>query len=318
MDGLSSTTVATLLNNATQRLAPLDWATLEAEVLLAHVMGQPRSRLAGLTDRTLNADQRAQFDQLLERRLQGEPVAYLTGRREFWSLDLQVTPDVLIPRPETELLVELALERTPENESWRIADLGTGSGAIALAIAKERPACHVIATDISPAALDVARANAERLGICNVEFRLGDWCSALHGERFDMIVSNPPYVASGDPHLDDLSYEPQLALVAGENGLQYLHAIAMQAREHLTPSLIPGPSPEGRREQMPPLPLGRAKRGGRSRWGEGGWLLLEHGYDQGAALLQRLAELGYERIEDFADLAGVPRIAVAKWKISNE
>ena len=286
MEVLSSNSAVALLKKATRQLAGLEQPALEAEVLLAYVLGSTRSRLLSLAERTLSDAQLTQFNGLLERRLQGEPVAYLTGRREFWSLDLQVTADVLIPRPETELLVELALERIPENESWRIADLGTGSGAIALAIAKERPACRVIATDISPAALQVALGNAERLGIRNVEFRLGDWCSALHGERFDMIVSNPPYVASADPHLDALGYEPQLALVAGEDGLQSLRDIAAQARDYFQVG--------------------------------GGWLMLEHGYDQAPELLQMLPGLGYERVEDFADLAGIPRVTVALWRGSDE
>lgn len=286
MEVLSPNNAAAVLKRATQRLAGFENPALDAELLLAHVLDCSRSRLLSFPEQSLTEVQHAQFRQLIERRALGTPVAYLIGRREFWSLDLQVTPDVLIPRPETELLVELALQKIPHQADWRIADLGSGSGAIALAIAKERPACRLIATDISPAALEIARSNAERLAIHNVEFRLGDWCSALHGECFDMIVSNPPYVASGDPHLDDLGYEPQLALVAGENGSQYLYAIAAQAREYFRVS--------------------------------GGWLMLEHGYDQGAELLQRLAELGYARAEDHADLAEIPRIAVTRWNMPDE
>lgn len=286
MEVLSPNNAAAVLKRATQRLAGFENPALDAELLLAHVLDCSRSRLLSFPEQSLTEAQHAQFRQLIEHRALGTPVAYLIGRREFWSLDLQVTPDVLIPRPETELLVELALQKIPHRTDWRIADLGSGSGAIALAIAKERPACRLIATDISPAALEIARGNAERLAIHNVEFRLGDWCSALHGECFDMIVSNPPYVASGDPHLDDLGYEPQLALVAGENGSQYLYAIAAQAREYFRVS--------------------------------GGWLMLEHGYDQGAELLQRLAELGYARAEDHADLAEIPRIAVARWNMPDE
>jgi release factor glutamine methyltransferase len=295
---------AAVLKKATQQLAGLEQPMLEAEVLLAYLLGLTRSRLLSLAERKLSEDQLMQFNRLLERRLQGEPAAYLTGHREFWSLDLQVTPDVLIPRPETERLVELALERIPENESWLIADLGTGSGAIALAIARERPRCQIIATDISEAALEVAYANAERLAIRNIEFRLGggDWFGVLQDEQFDMVASNPPYVRSDDLHLEALRFEPQIALVAGVDGLQSLRDIATQARQHLT---FPSPS-TSQRERV-------AKPGER-----GGWLLLEHGYDQGFELLQLLTSLDYERAEDFGDLAGVPRIAIAQWKTSNE
>lgn len=280
MEVLSSKSVAAALRKAAQQLAGLEQPTLEADVLLAYVLGSTRGRLPGLAERTLSELQLMQFDRLLERRLRGEPAAYLTGRREFWSLDLQVTPDVLIPRPETERLVELALERIPENESWRIADLGTGSGAIALAIARERPACHVLATDSSPAALDVARANAGRLGIRNVEFRLagGDWCSVLQDGQFDMVASNPPYVRCDDPHLAALRFEPQIALTAGVDGLQSLRDIATQARGHCA---------------------------------RDGWLLLEHGYDQGRELVRILSDLGYTGVQDYPDLAGIPRVTVA-------
>jgi release factor glutamine methyltransferase len=187
---------------------------------------------------------------------------------------------VLVPRPETELLVEQALARIPEDASWQIADLGTGAGAIALAIAHERPRCRIIATDVSVAALEVARANAVRLNIRNVDFRQGDWLGALQGERFDMIVSNPPYVRDNDPHLPALRFEPTLALTAGVDGLQCLRDIATQARKHFTP---------------------------------GGWLLLEHGYDQGAELLQMLAQLEYKHAQDYMDLANIPRLTVAQW-----
>lgn len=287
MEVLSSKSVAATLRKATQQLAGLEQPTLEAGVLLAFVLGVTRSRLLSLAERTLGEDQLMKFNRLLERRLQGEPAAYLTGHREFWSLDLQVTPDVLIPRPETERLVELALERIPENECWRIADLGTGSGAIALAIAKERPACRIIATDSSSAALEVARDNAERLEIRNVEFRLAgsNWFSVLQDDQFDMVASNPPYVRCDDPHLETLCFEPRIALVAGADGLQSLRDIATQAREHCA------------RE---------------------GWLLLEHSYDQGREMAHILSDLGYTGTHDYPDLAGIPRVIVAQWKSSNE
>lgn len=273
-------TLSTALQQAVRRLAHHENPELEAELLLAHVLEMPRSKLRLWPNQALTPAQLARTNDLVTRRASGEPSAYLTGIRGFWSLELQVTPDVLIPRPETELLIELALQKIPADAVWRIADLGAGSGAIALALAQERPRCQIIATDISPAALHVARANAARLNIRNVEFRLGNWFDALQGERFDMIVSNPPYIASGDPHLHDLRYEPQLALVAGSDGLRHLRAIAAQARAHFT---------------------------------QGGWLLLEHGYDQAPAMMELLAAPGYQYIQDYPDLSGVPRVAVARW-----
>ncbi len=310
-------TLSTALQEATQSLAQHENAALEAELLLAHVLHRPRSALRGRPDQTLTPAQLAQLDALVTRRARGEPAAYLIGVRGFWSLELRVTPDVLIPRPETELLVELALQKIPADADWRIADLGTGSGAIALALARERPRCQIIATDISPAALEIARANAARLNIRNVEFRLSDWFGPLQDERFDMIVSNPPYVRSNDPHLSDLRFEPSVALVAGADGLQYLRAIAMRAREHfISPSLTPTLS---HRERGHLLPSPSGRRAGdegekRSRVRGGGWLLLEHGYDQGHEIVQILSDLGYTRVQDYTDLAGIPRVAVAQWK----
>ena len=274
--------VGDALAAACQRLSHDAVAAHEAELLLAHVLGKPRSFVRAHADAVLGSDQRQTYARLIERRAQGEPVAYLIGCCGFWSFELEVTPAVLIPRPETELLVEQALARIPEHADWRIADLGTGSGAIALAIAHERPCCRIIATDISASALEVARANASRLNIHNVEFRLGDWCAPLQGECFNMIVSNPPYVQDGDPHLPALRFEPTLALTAGDDGLQSLRAIASHAREYFIQS-------------------------------EGGWLLLEHGYDQAAALTQLLADLGYVSVQDIADLAANPRLALAHW-----
>ncbi|RJQ47098.1 MAG: peptide chain release factor N(5)-glutamine methyltransferase [Gammaproteobacteria bacterium] len=273
-------TLAAALQQAVRRLAHYENPALEAELLLAHVLNLPRSKLHLHPDQALTPAQSGEFDTLVTRRAQGEPSAYLTGARGFWSLELRVTPDVLIPRPETELLVELALQKIPADAAWRIADLGAGSGAIALALAHERPHCQFIATDISPAALEVARANAARLNTRNVAFRLGDWFSALQNERFDVIVSNPPYVRGNDPHLHDLRFEPQLALVAGADGLQQLRVIAAQARGHFT---------------------------------QGGWLLLEHGYDQAPAMMELLAALGYRNIQDHPDLGGVARVTVACW-----
>ncbi|GAP66110.1 (protein release factor)-glutamineN5-methyltransferase [Mizugakiibacter sediminis] len=221
----------------------------------------------------------AVFAALLARRLAGEPVAYLVGRRGFWSLELEVTPATLIPRAETERLVELALARLPADAAARVADLGTGSGAIALAIARERPRARVVATDASAEALAVARRNAARLGLGNVVFAQGDWCAALGEARdFDLIVSNPPYIAAGDPHLGegDLRFEPAAALASGADGLDAIRRIVRDARAHLRP---------------------------------GGGLLFEHGYRQGAAVRALLAAAGYREVFSARDLEGRERVS---------
>ncbi len=275
-----STTIQQSLLSATQRLADQhDSANLDAELLLAHVLHQSRAWLYTWPEHKLDAQQRDLFNQLVQRRAQGEPVAHLIGQQAFWSLSLQVTTDTLIPRPETELLVEKSLERIPQSATWRIADLGTGSGAIALALAKERLTCQLIASDKSMAALKVAKENARRNQIENVEFRHGDWLAALEDEsQIDMIVSNPPYIKHDDPHLQqgDVRFEPAGALQAGTQGLDDLQRIIEDALPRLKP---------------------------------GGWLLLEHGYDQKAAVIRLLQQAGYEQIEDYPDLADQPRVA---------
>jgi release factor glutamine methyltransferase len=255
-----------------------DEARRDAEVLLASVLGCARSHLYAHAEQTLTATQAAKFQTLIERRAAGEPVAYLLGTREFWSLELTVNADTLIPRPDTELLVERALHCIPKDAALRIADLGTGSGAIALAIARERPRCHVIATDISEAALVTARGNAARLGIDTIEFRSGDWCAALAGTRCAVIISNPPYIPAADPHLarGDVRFEPRAALTPGPEGLEAIRQIAAQAHAHLY---------------------------------SGGWLLLEHGYDQSDAVTGLLHDLGYREITASADLSGHQRVA---------
>lgn len=250
-------------------------ARLDAELLVMRVCRWSRAELLARDREQLTATQAAELSGLLARRQQGEPIAYLTGRREFWSLDLAVSPATLIPRPETELLVERALARIPVDAAWSLADLGTGSGAIALAIAQERPRCRVIATDISPAALVVARANAARLNL-SVDFRLGDWFTPLAGEVFDLVVSNPPYIADGDEHLAALRHEPVAALAAGADGLDAIRAIVAAAHATL-------------------------KRGGR--------LLLEHGHDQGVAVTGLLHQNGYDAVCCYPDLAGHDRIS---------
>jgi release factor glutamine methyltransferase len=243
-------TVRRLLDGALSRLRG-DEAVREAELLLQHVLQQPRAWLFAHGDDTVTAHVAEQFQVLLERRAAGEPLAYILGEREFWSLRLQVTPAVLIPRPETELLVEAALRHLPQKQTVDIVDLGTGSGAIALAIAHERRRARIVASDASQAARAVARANAQRLALDNIEFVHSDWFAALGGRRFDLIVSNPPYIAANDAHLGqgDLRFEPADALASGADGLDAIRAIVNAAPGHLHP---------------------------------GAWLLFEHGRDQGA------------------------------------
>ena len=253
----------------------------DAEWLLAHLLGKSRGWLYAHGDEVLDADLVARFEALLARREAGEPVAYLTGHRGFWTFDLQVTPATLIPRPETELLVELALQRLPPARVLHVADLGTGSGAIALALARERPDAQVVATDASADALAVARGNAQALGIDNIEFRLGDWCAPLAGERVDLIASNPPYIADDDVHLGrgDLRYEPRTALASGADGLDAIRVIARDAPMHLAP---------------------------------GGWLLIEHGWEQGAAVRALLDAAGFVDVQTAPDLAHRDRITLGR------
>ncbi len=270
------TTVRELLASAT-RAGDVE-ARHEAEILLGHALERSRAWLYAHADAVPDDAARERFARLLAARARGEPVAYLVGRRGFWTLDLAVTRDVLIPRPETELLVELALERIPRDRDCEVADLGTGSGAIALAIASERPHARVLASDASAAALDVARGNAHRLGIGNVEFAQGDWCAALGSRRFDVIVSNPPYIADRDTHLGegDLRFEPIAALASGSDGLDAIRRIVDAAPAHL-----------------------RA----------GGWLLFEHGYDQGERARRALLESGYGDVFTARDTQQLERVS---------
>jgi release factor glutamine methyltransferase len=255
---------------------------LEAEALLAACLERPRSYLFAWPERTLSTDQWQGFQALLRRRLDGEPVAYLLGEREFWSLRLEVGPDALIPRPETELLVELALERLPAVPAARVLELGTGSGAIAAALASERQNWRITASDASGAALALAERNFTRLGLANVRPLHGDWYAALPaGERFDLILSNPPYVTEDDPHLKqgDLLWEPRNALVAGADGLDAIRLIGAKAPEHLIP---------------------------------GGWLLIEHGWDQGPAVRTVLRGAGLRQVTSKRDLAGLERVSLGQ------
>lgn len=256
-------------------------ARSEAELLLAHALGTSRSWLYAWPEHVPAPAQQARFAELVEARVRGEPVAYLLGEREFWSLRLAVTPAVLIPRADTERLVELALARLPAGTALQVADLGTGSGAIALAIASERAQARVLATDASPAALALARRNAHDLRLANVEFAQGDWCAALGTRQFDLIASNPPYIAEGDPHLlqGDLRFEPRAALGSGPDGLDAIRAIVAQAPRHLLAD---------------------------------GWLLLEHGFDQATAVRALLADAGYREIGSARDHAGHERVSGAR------
>ncbi|MFT3761264.1 MAG: peptide chain release factor N(5)-glutamine methyltransferase [Pseudoxanthomonas sp.] len=262
-----------------QAAASMDRA--EAELLLAHAAGRDRAWLFAHAADELDDDQADRFAALVARRVAGEPVAYLTGRRGFWTLDLEVGPDTLIPRPETERLVELALARLPADRPARVADLGTGSGAIALAIAAERPLAAVVATDASKAALAVAVRNAQRNDVANVWFRRGSWCEALGRERFDAIVANPPYIADGDPHLreGDLRFEPASALSSGADGLDAIREIVRDALSHLAP---------------------------------GGWLLLEHGWEQGEAVRALLHAAGFVDVATERDLEDRDRVTLGR------
>lgn len=278
-----SLTVSELLANAHRRLRSLsDSARLDSELLLAHVLQQSRTWLHTWPEKPIDASQQQTFDTLLQRRLVGEPIAHILGEQDFWSLRLMVSPATLIPRPDTERLVELALERIPPEVDWSIADLGTGSGAIALALASERPRCRVIASDHSVEALDIARHNARRLGLHNVQFIQSDWLANMPvQEGFEIIVSNPPYVCETDPHLaqGDVRFEPGGALAAGANGLDAIRLIVHQAPGYLKP---------------------------------GGWLLLEHGYDQAETVQNLLSRAGFTGVADFIDYGGNPRVVVGQ------
>ena len=268
-------TVQELLRRAGE--LPGDAPRREGEILLGHCLDRSRTWLYAWPDAEVSEEQAAQFGRLLAQRRRGTPVAYLTGRREFWSLELEVSPQTLIPRPETETLVEWALA-LPLPDDAEVLDLGTGSGAIALALASERPRWRMWAVDASEGALQVARANAGRLGYQRVTFLASDWYAALDGRRFDLLVSNPPYIDPDDPHLDrgDLRFEPRGALVASASGLADLAHLVAGATRHLRP---------------------------------GGWLLLEHGWEQAAPVRALLTKTGFRSIETRRDLAGRERVS---------
>lgn len=254
----------------------------EAEILLRGVLGCSRVRLITHPEEAVDSRKARWAQACFARRRSGEPIAYITGWREFYGMALRVTPDVLIPRPETEQLVELGLERLPLAAPARILELGTGSGAIAVVLGSLRPESRITATDISEKALELARRNARERAVA-IDFVQSDWFESIDAGPFDLVVSNPPYVADADPHLGrgDLRFEPSVALAGGADGLACIREIAEGARQRLRP---------------------------------GGSLLLEHGYDQGEACVALLRGLGYGGVADFRDLAGLPRVCAATWR----
>ena len=276
-------TIAYCLQQARTKLQnSSDSPALDAELLLAQLLAQPRSFLFSHSEYKVSSTIMAQYDHWIQQRQQGKPIAYLLGYQDFWDFQLSVNPHVLIPRPETECLIERVLEQLPASQPLKIVDLGTGSGAIALTLARERPHWEIHATDKSPAALAVAAHNAKQLGITAIQWHCCSWLEKLDGD-FDLIVSNPPYIATQDTHLNAINmlYEPQMALVAGHNGLQDIMCICQQAPQHLA---------------------------------EDGWLFLEHGYDQQTAINTLLNTHCWQQIHNYRDLAGIPRIVAAKFQ----
>jgi release factor glutamine methyltransferase len=282
-------TVSALLKKSAELSTVSDTPRLDVEVLLSHILDKDRSFLYTWPEQQLNEQQQQCFDDYFQRRSEGEPVAHIIGQREFWSLPFKVTPATLIPRPETELLVELALGLPVgdgvEDDGAEVIDLGTGTGAIALALASEKNHWQITAVDAVPAAVQLAEENRQQLksllnkGFANVQVFQSDWFAELKGQLFDVIVSNPPYICEGDQHLKqgDVRFEPLSALVADEQGLSDLQAIINGAQIHLKPN---------------------------------GWLLLEHGFDQGAAVQEMMRNAGYESVATHTDLAGKDRVSL--------
>jgi len=271
--------IASALSDGTEQLRAIsDSPRLDAELLLARALDVQRSYLFAHPEDTLDPAAVERFSSSLERRAGGLPLAYISGEKEFWSMVLIVSPDTLVPRPETEVLVDQALQRISKNGKFSILDLGTGCGAIALAIAKERPKCDITATDISDAALAVARENANQLALPNIEFLCGDWSAPVAGRTFDFIASNPPYVADADPGLERLKHEPHMALLSGEEGLDAIRRISVEAKSVLRP---------------------------------GGTLLIEHAENQNEEIARILSADGWKEISQVNDLAGKPRVTIA-------
>lgn len=271
--------IGTALADGTERLRSISESPmLDAELLLARAIDVSRSYLIAHPEDTLDPAAVERYFTAIDRRSAGMPIAYIKGEKEFWSMTLTVSPDTLVPRPETEVLVSQALQRIPEGKEFSVLDLGTGSGAIALVIAREHPNCHVVATDISTSALAVAKENANRHALANIEFLAGDWTAPVAGRTFDLVVSNPPYVPSDHHDLDRLEHEPRLALVAGEDGLDAIRQISVETRSVIE---------------------------------KGGTLIIEHGDTQREEVAAILADDGWTQISHVSDLAGKPRVAIA-------
>jgi release factor glutamine methyltransferase len=282
-DKSTPSSIVDLLEQAGQKLLPAsETAYLDAEVLLCHCLQKPRSFLRTWPEHQPSEPQLECFVDLIEQRSKGHPVAHLIGRREFWSREFCVTPEVLIPRPDSELIIELGLELLPLDRPSKVIDLGTGSGILAITLAAERPLADVIASDFSAAALQVARHNAERLATDNVRFRQAHWLDGLDETDFDLIVSNPPYIAADDPHLQqgDVRFEPQNALISPDDGLQDIEIIVEASRRHIRVD---------------------------------GTLLIEHGYNQLQPVQAIFSRHGYSRILTYRDLSGNPRVTSARW-----
>ncbi|MEQ1557317.1 MAG: peptide chain release factor N(5)-glutamine methyltransferase [Methyloglobulus sp.] len=277
------TSIKTVLKNAAESLQTLsESAFLDAEILLCTAIDKDRSYLRAWPDQPLNPDQIETYEALLAERRQGKPIAYITGHKEFWSRDFLVSPDVLIPRPDTELLVELSLALIPKNQPTKIIDLGTGSGIIAITLATECPYAQIIATDMSEAALHIAKRNAMNHKVDNIQFFQSNWFEKVPAGKVDLIVSNPPYIAAYDPHLQDgdLRFEPITALVAVQEGLSDICIIAENARDWLE---------------------------------NGGFLLIEHGYNQEHGIQAIFTKLGYDHIQTHRDLSGQPRVTSGQY-----
>lgn len=265
--------------SSTQLSSLSDTAQLDCELLLSFVLNKSRTYLHAWPDKELSKEDLNKFNRLLERRLKGEPIAHILGERGFWSLNLKVTPDTLIPRPDTERLVELALDIIPQQAQWSILDLGTGTGAIALSLAKENSLCHITATDQSIAALNVAKENAEKNQISNITFIQSNWLKELENQQFEMIVTNPPYIKASDPHLmqGDIRFEPHSALTSGPDGLDDIRTIIASSMKFLK---------------------------------KDGVLLIEHGYDQANEVCELLKAANFTQVTDFNDDNGNPRVAI--------
>lgn len=279
-----ATEVSALIEEGIERIGDASEAPrLDAEVLLAAALGKPRAwLLAHPEHRVLDCEATDRYEAYVTRRAHGEPVAYIVGEKEFWSLPLAVGPGVLVPRPETELVVERALEHLPPGSAARVLDLATGSGAIALAIAHDRPGTHVTGTDVSGAAIEVARRNAARLLVANALFRPGSWYEPVSGERFDLVASNPPYIADRDPRVEPAvrRFEPHGALFAGPSGLEALRIVVAGSAQHLVP---------------------------------GGWLIVEHGDTQGPDVRALCERAGFAQVRTWPDLARRDRCTEGRW-----